>query len=47
MVSYDEDPQLNWPVNKGDIDLLKDLFNPSRNDPGVSIAIFVAYHSIL
>lgn len=35
-VSYDDDPQLDWPISKGDTALLEDLFKSNENNAAVS-----------
>ena len=35
-VSYDEDPELDWPVSKGDTTVLESLFDPQLDNAAVS-----------
>lgn len=37
-VSYDADPQLEWPISKGDITLLKQIFDSEQDDIEVSFS---------
>ena len=35
-VGYDDDPQLDWPISKGDVTLLESLFDPDQDNTAVS-----------
>ena len=37
-VSYDGDPQLEWPISKGDTALLKQIFDSEKDDIEVSFS---------